>query len=130
MAPMLQMSLGLEDLTLVNAMNSYGSTAGDDAAVRGARDRRGPGERRRVRLRRRAAARGRLGVGRAGYSGRHVAATGLGGLPLAYGAYGPANTGYALALRRHMHLRHDARPARRDRRRPARVGADEPAVRR
>src|SRR3954451_12401478 len=28
MAPMLQMSLGLEDLTLVNAMSAYGSTAG------------------------------------------------------------------------------------------------------
>ena len=28
MAPMLQMSLGLQDLTLVNAMNAYGSTAG------------------------------------------------------------------------------------------------------
>ena len=28
MAPMLQMSLGLEDLTLVNAMSAYGSSAG------------------------------------------------------------------------------------------------------
>jgi acetyl-CoA acetyltransferase len=38
------------------------------------------------------------------YSGRAFAADGLGGLALAYGAYAPANTGYALALRRHMHL--------------------------
>ena len=36
----LQFSLGLEDLTLLNVMSAFGSTAGDDAAVRGARDRR------------------------------------------------------------------------------------------
>ena len=44
MAPTLQFSLGFEDLTLLSAMSAFGSTAGDDAAVRGARD-RGAGRR-------------------------------------------------------------------------------------
>src|SRR5437763_1022208 len=38
------------------------------------------------------------------YSGRRFSGDGLAGLSLAYGAYGPGNVGYALALRRHMHL--------------------------
>jgi acetyl-CoA acetyltransferase len=38
------------------------------------------------------------------YSGRRFAGDGFAGLPFAYGAYAPANVGYALALRRHMHL--------------------------
>ena len=103
MVPMLQLSLGLEDLTLVNAMNSAGSTAGNmlqwatqaieagqasvvacvyaDAPLREG---------------------GSASEGR--YSGRRFSGDGLAGLSLAYGAYGPGNVGYALALRRHMHL--------------------------
>ena len=39
------------------------------------------------------------------YNGRRFAgASGFAGLRTAYGDYGPANTMYALALRRHMHL--------------------------
>ena len=47
--------------------------------------------------------RGRLGVA-AAYSGRGIAGTGFASLRFAYGDYGPANAGYALACRRHMHL--------------------------
>jgi acetyl-CoA acetyltransferase len=103
MVPMLQLSLGLENLTLVNAMSSAGSTAGNmlqwatqaidagqasvvacvyaDAPLREG---------------------GSASEGR--YSGRRFSGDGLAGLSLAYGAYGPGNVGYALALRRHMHL--------------------------
>ena len=124
---MLQMSLGLEDLTLVNAMSSYGSTAGTmlqygahaidagQANVVACVFADAPLARAALRRSRPTAA-------------ATSAATGLAGLPLAYGDYGPANTGYALALRRHMHLygtTHDQ--LGHDRRRPARVGADEPA---
>ena len=103
MVPMLQLSLGLENLTLVNAMSSAGSTAGNmlqwatqaidarqasvvacvyaDAPLREG---------------------GSASEGR--YSGRRFSGDGLAGLSLAFGAYGPGNVGYALALRRHMHL--------------------------
>ena len=97
MAPTLQFSLGFEDLTLLNAMSAFGSTAGDDAAVRGARHRERAGERGGVRVRRRAADGGRLdlavGLRRHGASAR----PGFAGLRFAYGDYGPANSMYALA---------------------------------
>ena len=43
-------------------------------------------------------------ISQSGYSGRRFDAPGLAGLRFAYGDYGPANSGYAMALRRHMHL--------------------------
>ncbi len=102
MSPMLQMTLGLEDLALLNVMNAYGSTAGTmiqyaamaiqeglanvvvlvyaDAPLAPARS------------------------SGASYTGSHqIPLTGMAGLRLAYGNYG-ANPGYALAARRHMHL--------------------------
>src|SRR4029079_1588168 len=43
-------------------------------------------------------------ISRSAYGGQRAIAPGFAGLRLAYGDYGPANTMYALALRRHMHL--------------------------
>jgi acetyl-CoA acetyltransferase len=102
MNPQLQRALGLENLSLLNAMNAYGSTAGTMiqyatmAIVHGlarvvvlvyADDPLKPAR----------------GAG-ASYSGAgRQSGTGMGGLPMAYGYYG-ANPGYAMAARRHMHL--------------------------
>jgi acetyl-CoA acetyltransferase len=103
MQPMLQMSLGFEDLTLLNAMTSYGSTAGTMLHYASL-----------------AIQTGRANVvvcvfadaplveggsaSKSAYSQAGTATTGLAGLRLAYGDYGPANTGFAFAMRRHMHL--------------------------
>src|SRR6266536_2449054 len=103
MAPLLQRPLVREDLTLVHALHAGGSPAGHilrwaphaidagqasvvacvyaDAPLREG---------------------GSASEGR--YSGRRFSGDGLAGLSLAYGAYGPGNVGYALALRRHMYL--------------------------
>ena len=105
MAPTLQFSLGLEDLTLVSAMSAFGSTR---------RRRCCSTPRTRSRAGRRTSVacvyadapltRGRLdlavGLRRQSASAR----PGFAGLRFAYGDYGPANSMYALALRRHMHL--------------------------
>ena len=104
MAPTLQFSLGFVDLTLVSAMSAFGSTAGVDAAVRRAGDRERAGERGGVRLRRRAADERRLDLPSRPTAGERFSAPGFAGLRFAYGDYGPANSMYALALRRHMHL--------------------------
>ena len=127
MVPMLQMSLGLEDLTLINAMNAAGSTAG--AMLQYAAHAIDVGQASVVACVYADAPLREGGSASEGrYSGRMFAGEGFGSLPFAYGAYGPANVGYAFALRRHMHLyRHDARPAGHDRGRPARVGAEERA---
>src|SRR3954452_25534444 len=103
MVPTLQFSLGLTDLTLVNVMSAFGATAGTMLQYAA-----------------HAIATGQAGVvacvyadaplregasiSQSGYSGRRFNAPGLAGLRFAYGDYGPANSGYALALRRHMHL--------------------------
>jgi acetyl-CoA acetyltransferase len=103
MAPTLQFSLGLTDLTLVNVMSAFGSTAGTMLQYAAY-----------------AIASGQASVvaclfadaplheggsiSQSGYNGRRFNAPGLAGLRFAYGDYGPANSGYALALRRHMHL--------------------------
>jgi acetyl-CoA acetyltransferase len=101
--PSLQFSLGLTDLTLLSTMNAFGSTAGTmlqyaahaiacgqahvvvcvyaDAPLSNGRS-----------------------ISQSAYNGRRFAAPGFAGLRFAYGDYGPANTMYALALRRHMHL--------------------------
>ena len=98
----LQMALGLENLSLVNVMNAYGSTAGTmiqyaSMAIENglanvvvlvyADDPLKPAK----------------GSG-ASYSGSdYYSLNGMFGLHLAYGAIG-ANLGYAMAARRHMHL--------------------------
>jgi acetyl-CoA acetyltransferase len=43
-------------------------------------------------------------ISRSAYGGQRATAPGFAGLRLAYGDYGPANSMYALALQRHMHL--------------------------
>ena len=43
-------------------------------------------------------------ISQSAYSGKRFSAPGFAGLRFAYGDYGPANSMYALALRRHMHL--------------------------
>src|SRR5947208_8619728 len=103
MAPTLQFSLGLTDLTLVNVMSAFGSTAGTmlqyaayaiatgQASVVACPDADAP-------------LREGGSISQSGYSGRRFDAPGLAGLRFAYGDYGPANSGYAMALRRHMHL--------------------------
>ncbi len=103
MAPMLQMSLGLEDLTLVNAMNAYGSTAG--TMLQYASYAIAAGQANVVVCLYADAPLTPGGSARAAYSGRAIGAdTGFASLRFAYGDYGPANTSYALACRRHMHL--------------------------
>ncbi len=101
MSPMLQMTLGLQDLPLLNVMNAYGSTAGTmiqyatmaieaglanvivlvyaDAPLQPARS------------------------SADSYSGSSYYSTGMNSLRGAYGFYG-ANAGYALAAQRHMQL--------------------------
>ena len=102
MSPLLQMTLGFEDLSLLNVMNAYGSTAGtmiqyacmaiqeglaNVVALVYADDPLKPDK-----------------GASSSYSGASILQmTGMEGLRLAYGNYG-ANPGYALAARRHMHL--------------------------
>ncbi|HXX77385.1 MAG TPA: thiolase family protein, partial [Ktedonobacteraceae bacterium] len=102
MSPLLQMTLGFEDLSLLNVMNAYGSTAGTMiqyacmAIEQGlanvvvlvyADDPLKPSN-----------------SASTSYSGsRAIPMRGMDGLRLAYGSYG-ANPGYALAAWRHMHL--------------------------
>ena len=103
MVPTLQFSLGLTDLTLLSAMNAFGSTATmmlqyaahaidcgqasvvacvyADAPLTSGRS-----------------------ISQSAYNGKRFGAPGFAGLRFAYGDYGPANTMYALALQRHMHL--------------------------
>ena len=103
MVPTLQFSLGLTDLTLVNVMSAFGSSAGtmlQYAALAIA-----SGQANVVAcLFADAPLREGASAAQSGYSGRRFNAPGLAGLRFAYGDYGPANSGYAMALRRHMHL--------------------------
>jgi len=102
MSPLLQMTLGFEDLSLLNVMNAYGSTAGtmiqyacmaieeglaNVVVLLYADDPLKPSK-----------------SASTSYSGARVMPLrGMEGLRLAYGLYG-ANPRYALAARRHMHL--------------------------
>src|SRR3954471_13383527 len=103
MVPTLQFSLGLTDLTLVNVMSAFGSTAGTMLQYAAHAIDSGQAE---VVACVYADAPLREGgsISQSGYSGRRFNAPGLAGLRFAYGDYGPANSGYAMALRRHMHL--------------------------
>jgi acetyl-CoA acetyltransferase len=103
MAPTLQFSLGLTDLTLVNAMSAFGSTAG--TMLQYAAHAIATGQASVVAcLYADAPLSEGDSISQSGYNGRRFNAPGLAGLRFAYGDYGPANSGYALALRRHMHL--------------------------
>jgi acetyl-CoA acetyltransferase len=103
MVPTLQFSLGFTDLTLISAMSAYGSSAatmlqyaahaiqvGQASVV--------------VCLYADAPLTNGGSISQSAYSGKRGEAPGLAGLRFAYGDYGPANSMYALALRRHMHL--------------------------
>src|SRR4051795_6228848 len=103
MVPTLQFSLGLTDLTLVNVMSAFGSTAG--TMLQYAAHAIDTGQAEVVAcLYADAPLREGGSMSQSGYSGRRFNAPGLAGLRFAYGDYGPANSGYAMALRRHMHL--------------------------
>ena len=105
MSPSLQMALGLEDVTLLNAMSAYGSTA--STMLQYAALALDSGQAHVVAL---VFADAPLTPGRSisqsGYSGKGAsrAALGFDDLRRAYGDYGGANTGYALAASRHMSL--------------------------
>jgi acetyl-CoA acetyltransferase len=104
MAPMLQMSLGLEDLTLVNAMSAYGSSAG--TMLQYAAHAITTGQANVVACLYADAPLSPGGsISQSAYNGRGIGAgTGFASLRFSYGDFGPANTSYALACRRHMHL--------------------------
>jgi acetyl-CoA acetyltransferase len=103
MAPRLQFALGLVDLTLVNTMSAFGSTAGTMLQYAGHAIETGQANVVAC-VYADAPLREGTSVSQSGYSGRRFDAPGLAGLRFAYGDYGPANSSYALALRRHMHL--------------------------
>ena len=103
MVPTLQFSLGLDDLTLIATMNAFGATAG--AMLQYASLAIAAGQASTVAC---VYADAPLTPGRSvaqsAYNGKRFTAPGFGSLRAAYGDFGPANTMYALALRRHMHL--------------------------
>jgi acetyl-CoA acetyltransferase len=102
MGPALQFSLGLTDLTLLSAMTAFGATAG--TMLQYAAFAIASGQANVVAcVYADAPLSNGQSISQSAYSGRRFDAPGFAGLRLAYGDYGPANTMYALALRRHMH---------------------------
>ena len=103
MVPTLQFSLGFLDLTLLCTMNAFGSTAG--TMLQYAAHAIDSGQANVVVC---VYADAPLTRGKSSsqsaYNGRGFMAPGFAGLRFAYGDFGPANTMYALALQRHMHL--------------------------
>jgi acetyl-CoA acetyltransferase len=101
MDPNLQLALGFEDLTVLSAMSAFGSTPAAmiehaSAVIRGGR----------ANVVVLVYATAPLRPGRsagAAYGGARRGAEGMASLGPAYGMFG-ANTAYALAARRHMHL--------------------------
>ena len=103
MAPRLQFALGFVDLTLVNTMSAFGSTAG--TMLQYAAHAIETGQANVVAcVYADAPLREGTSASQTAHSGRGFDGPGLAGLRFAYGDFGPANSGYALALRRHMHL--------------------------
>jgi acetyl-CoA acetyltransferase len=103
MAPTLQFSLGLLDLTLVNVMSAFGSTAA--TMLQYAAHAIASGQANVIAcVYADAPLSEGVSMSRSAYGGKPPVEPGFAGLRLAYGDYGPANTMYALALRRHMHL--------------------------
>ena len=103
MAPSLQFALGLVDLTLLNTMSAFGSSAA--TMLQYAAHAIESGQANVVAcVYADAPLTAGESISQSGYSGKRFNAPGLAGLRFAYGDYGPANSMYALALRRHMHL--------------------------
>jgi acetyl-CoA acetyltransferase len=103
MAPTLQFSLGLVDLTLVSTMSAFGSTAATMLQYAAHAIESGQAEVVACLYADAPLTEGGS-ISQSAYGGRPSVAPGFAGLRLAYGDYGPANSMYALALRRHMHL--------------------------
>jgi acetyl-CoA acetyltransferase len=103
MAPTLQFSLGLVDLTLVSAMSAYGSTAATMLQYAAYAIESGQAEVVACVYADAPLTEGGS-ISQSAYGGTPPVAPGIAGLRLAYGDYAPANSMYALALRRHMHL--------------------------
>ena len=102
MDPRAQMTLGLENLTLINVMNGYGSTAGAMMQYACMAIREGLANVV-VLVYADAPLTPSRGAGQS-YSGPHrFPLNGMAGLKAHYGDFG-ANLGYAMAARRHMHL--------------------------
>ena len=102
MDPRTQMTLGLENLTLINVMNGYGSTAGAMMQYACMAIREGLANTV-VLVYADAPLTATRGAG-ASYSGPHrFPLGGMAGLKAHYGDFG-ANLGYAMAAQRHMHL--------------------------
>jgi acetyl-CoA acetyltransferase len=102
MAPTLQFSLGLVDLTLVSAMSAYGSTAATMLQYAAHAIETGQAEVVACLYADAPLTEGGS-ISQSAYGGTPPVAPGFAGLRLAYGDYAPANSMYALALRRHMH---------------------------
>jgi acetyl-CoA acetyltransferase len=103
MAPTLQFSLGFVDLTLLSAMSAFGSTVG--AMLQYAAHAIQSGHANVVACVYADAPLTDGGsISQSAYGGKRFNGSGFAGLRFAYGDYGPANSMYALALRRHMHL--------------------------
>src|SRR5512132_905130 len=103
MAPTLQFSLGFVDLTLLSAMSAFGSTAGSMLAYAAHAIQSGQANVV-VCVYADAPLANGASISESAYGGKGLSAPGFAGLRFAYGDYGPANSMYALALRRHMHL--------------------------
>jgi acetyl-CoA acetyltransferase len=103
MVPTLQFSLGLTDLTLLSAMSAFGSTATTLLQYAAYAIARGHANVVACVYADAPLSSGRS-ISQSAYNGKRFSAPGFAGLRSAYGDYGPANTMYALALRRHMHL--------------------------
>jgi acetyl-CoA acetyltransferase len=103
MAPTLQFSLGLVDLTLVSAMSAYGSTAATMLQYAAYAIESGHAEVVACVYADAPLTEG-ASISQSAYGGTPSVTPGFAGLRLAYGDYAPANSMYALALRRHMHL--------------------------
>jgi acetyl-CoA acetyltransferase len=103
MAPGLQFALGLADLTLVGTMNSFGASAGAMLQYAAYATQTGHASTVACVYADTPLAPGRPGS-KSAYNAGAADAAGLAGLRFAYGDYQPANSMYALALRRHMHL--------------------------
>jgi len=103
MAPRLQFALGFVDLTLVNTMSAFGSSATTMLQYAAYAIESGQANVVACVYADAPLAEGES-ISQSGYSGKRFSAPGLAGLRFAYGDYGPANSMYALALRRHMHL--------------------------
>src|SRR6266536_1939698 len=103
MVPTLQFSLGFTDLTLLSVMSAFGSTAG--TMLQYAAHAIQSGQANVVACVYADAPLAQGGsISQSAYNGKGVGASGFDGLRFAYGDYGPANSMYALAARRHMHL--------------------------